>query len=131
MARSIGVCYRELEIRITTERNVRIARRRLGQRGHERCEFFRGIPLDEVLAAADEVAVVGEVRWARELKVTPFMRWLERGVQFEFSSIRGIEASWAHLYSSNSSIKRSSPGFTSIAEDDCPSRKTTAMRPLN
>jgi GT2 family glycosyltransferase len=57
-------------------------------------------------AGGEGVAVVGHVRWARGLRVTPFMRWLERGVQFEFSSIRGTEASWAHLYSCNCSLKR-------------------------
>lgn len=55
----------------------------------------------------EEVAVVGHVRWARELRTTPFMRWLEHGVQFDFPGIRGEEASWAHLYGANSSIKRS------------------------
>jgi Glycosyltransferase like family 2 len=55
---------------------------------------------------AEEVAVVGLVRWADGLEVTPFMRWLEDGVQFDFNSIPGEEASWAHLYGANSSIKR-------------------------
>ncbi len=55
---------------------------------------------------AEEVAVVGLVRWARGLPVTPFMRWLEHGVQFDFRTIAGEEASWAHLYGANSSIKR-------------------------
>jgi glycosyltransferase involved in cell wall biosynthesis len=55
---------------------------------------------------AEEVAVAGLVRWAKGLKVTPFMRWLERGLQFDFHSIPGSEASWAHLYGANSSIKR-------------------------
>jgi GT2 family glycosyltransferase len=55
---------------------------------------------------ADEVAVVGLVRWAPGIRVTPFMRWLEHGVQFDFPSISGSEASWAHLYGANSSIKR-------------------------
>ena len=31
-----------------------------------------------------EVGVLGLVRWADELRVTPFMRWLERGVHFDF-----------------------------------------------
>ena len=56
---------------------------------------------------AEEVAVIGHVRWAPELKVTPFMKWLEHGVQFDYPSIRGTEATWAHLYGANSSIKRS------------------------
>ena len=55
---------------------------------------------------ADEVAVVGHVRWARELTVTPFMRWLDHGIQFNFSSIDGIEPGWAALYGANASLKR-------------------------
>ncbi len=54
----------------------------------------------------DEVAVVGHVRWAPELKLTPFMRWLDEGVQFDYGSIVGTEAAWAHLYGANSSVKR-------------------------
>ena len=55
----------------------------------------------------DEVAVVGHVRWAPELKLTPFMRWLDEGVQFDYGSIVGTEAAWAHLYGANSSVKKS------------------------
>jgi len=54
----------------------------------------------------EEVACLGHVRWAAELKVTPFMRWLERGVQFHFSSIAGEWAGWAHFYTANVSLKR-------------------------
>jgi GT2 family glycosyltransferase len=56
--------------------------------------------------AADEVAVLGHVRWARELRVTPFMRWLEHGTQFDFGSLAGTEASWAHFYTANASVRR-------------------------
>jgi glycosyltransferase involved in cell wall biosynthesis len=55
----------------------------------------------------DHVAVVGHVRWAKGIRVTPFMRWLDDGVQFQFGTLDGDEASWAHLYGANSSIKRS------------------------
>jgi cellulose synthase/poly-beta-1,6-N-acetylglucosamine synthase-like glycosyltransferase len=55
----------------------------------------------------ERVAVVGHVRWAKGLRVTPFMKWLDDGVQFHFGSLSGDEASWAHLYGANSSIKRS------------------------
>ena len=55
---------------------------------------------------AAEVGVLGLVRWARGVEVTPFMRWLEYGVQFDYKSIPGTEASWAHFYSSNASVKR-------------------------
>jgi hypothetical protein len=34
------------------------------------------------------------------------MRWLEHGIQFDFHSIEGTEASWAHIYGANSSIKK-------------------------
>ena len=54
----------------------------------------------------DEVAVLGAVEWARELRVTPFMRWLERGVQFDFGTITGEEAGWGRFYTSNASVKR-------------------------
>jgi GT2 family glycosyltransferase len=54
----------------------------------------------------DEVVVLGLVRWARRVGVTPFMRWLEHGIQFDYESIHGTVASWAHVYSSNCSVKR-------------------------
>lgn len=65
----------------------------------EHLEWHRAHP-------ADGVAVVGHVRWSPELRVTPFMRWLDEGIQFDYRSIRGTEASWWHLYGANSSVKR-------------------------
>jgi GT2 family glycosyltransferase len=53
----------------------------------------------------EEVAILGHVRWAPELRVTPFMRWLDRGIQFDYQSIKGTDASWGQLYTANSSIK--------------------------
>jgi len=53
-----------------------------------------------------EVAVAGHVRWAPGIEVTPFMKWLDLGLQFDFASLPGTEGSWAHLYSANASIKR-------------------------
>jgi glycosyltransferase involved in cell wall biosynthesis len=53
------------------------------------------------------VAVLGHVRWAPELDVTPFMRWLERGPQFHYASIAGEEAGWGHFYTANVSVRRS------------------------
>ena len=52
------------------------------------------------------MGVLGRVRWARELKVTPFMRWLERGLQFDYGAIEGKEADAGHLYTANVSLKR-------------------------
>jgi GT2 family glycosyltransferase len=56
---------------------------------------------------AEEFAVLGHVRWARDLRVTAFMRWLERGIQFDYPSISGAEAGWWHFYAANGSLKRS------------------------
>jgi GT2 family glycosyltransferase len=53
-----------------------------------------------------EVAVLGHVRWARELRVTSFMHWLDHGLQFDFPSIEGEEAGWGRFYSANASVKR-------------------------
>jgi GT2 family glycosyltransferase len=59
-------------------------------------------------AQPDEtVGVLGRVTWARELRVTPFMRWLETGIQFDFDSITGEEAGWGRFYTANASLKRS------------------------
>jgi GT2 family glycosyltransferase len=55
---------------------------------------------------AEEVAALGHVTWARELRVTPFMRFLERGLQFDFGSIPGDDAGWGRFYAANASLKR-------------------------
>jgi GT2 family glycosyltransferase len=52
------------------------------------------------------VGVLGHVRWADELRVTPFMHWLENGVQFDYPNIAGIEAGWGRFYTANASVKR-------------------------
>ena len=56
---------------------------------------------------AENVAVLGHVRWAREVRVTPFMHWLDYGVQFQFPFIEGIEAGWGRFFGANVSVKRS------------------------
>jgi GT2 family glycosyltransferase len=55
---------------------------------------------------APEVGVLGHVRWADELPVTPFMRWLEHGIQFNYPSITGTETVWGNFYTANVSVKR-------------------------
>lgn len=55
----------------------------------------------------EEVGVLGHVGWARELHVTPFMRWLDMGMQFDFGGIHGAEAGAGRLYTANVSLKRS------------------------
>jgi GT2 family glycosyltransferase len=54
----------------------------------------------------DEVGVLGRVRWARGLSVTPFMRWLDMGFQFDYGSIEGTRAAPGHFYAANVSVKR-------------------------
>ena len=54
----------------------------------------------------EEVGVLGRVRWADELRVTPFMRWLEDGIQFDYARIDGVEAGWERFYTANASVKR-------------------------
>jgi GT2 family glycosyltransferase len=53
-----------------------------------------------------EVAVLGLVRWSKELDVTVFMRWLDRGIQFDYPFITGVEAGWGRFFSANVSVKR-------------------------
>ena len=53
-----------------------------------------------------EVGVLGKVRWARELKITPFMRWLDAGVQFDFANIKGVDAGWGRFAGANISVKQ-------------------------
>jgi GT2 family glycosyltransferase len=54
-----------------------------------------------------EVGVLGLVRWADELRVTPFMRWLEHGIQFDYPRIAaGSDAGWGRFYTANASVKR-------------------------
>lgn len=62
-------------------------------------QWHRGHP-------SQEVGVLGHVRWARELRVTPFMRWLEHGIQFNYPSIEGSETVWGNFYTANVSVKR-------------------------
>jgi GT2 family glycosyltransferase len=95
------------------------AARNLGWReARARLVLFLG---DDILAAPDllrehfawhgrhpeeTVGVLGHVRWARELHVTPFMRWLDRGMQFDYGAIEGTDADAGHLYTANVSLKR-------------------------
>ncbi len=54
----------------------------------------------------ERVGVLGRVRWADELRVTTFMRWLELGIQFDYPRIVGIDAGWGRFYTANASVKR-------------------------
>ncbi|MEA2425124.1 MAG: hypothetical protein QOH13_1534, partial [Thermoleophilaceae bacterium] len=52
------------------------------------------------------VGVLGHVRWARGLKRDAFMKWLDMGIQFDYSTIQGIEAGPGRFYTANVSVKR-------------------------
>lgn len=52
------------------------------------------------------VAVLGHVRWADELRVTPFMRFLEEGVQFDYAHMQAGDVGWGRFYCANVSLKR-------------------------
>jgi GT2 family glycosyltransferase len=54
-----------------------------------------------------EIGVLGHVRWARRPRPTTFMRWLDRGIQCDYGSIRGDRAGWWNLYTTNVSVKHS------------------------
>lgn len=52
-------------------------------------------------------AVLGFFTWSPELKVTPFMKWLEDGgPQFSYKKISGSWAHWSQLWTCNISFKR-------------------------
>jgi len=55
----------------------------------------------------EATGVLGHVRWAPELHISTFMRWLDTGFQFDFDKIQGIEAGWGRMAGANVSLKRS------------------------
>ena len=52
------------------------------------------------------IGILGHVRWSGELRTTPFMRWLDQGMQFDYPNIEGVEAGWGRFYACNASLKR-------------------------
>lgn len=53
------------------------------------------------------VGAIGRLRFADTLTVTPFMRWVEAGLQFDTGGLAGrTETGWWHLYTCNCSLKR-------------------------
>lgn len=53
-----------------------------------------------------EIGVLGLVKWSPQVRVTPFMRWLEMGIQFDYGRIGGTAVGWQQFYSCNVSVKR-------------------------
>jgi len=54
----------------------------------------------------EATGVLGLVQWAREVKVTPFMRWLDTGIQFDYANMVEGDVGWGRFYSANVSLKR-------------------------
>lgn len=53
------------------------------------------------------VGVLGPTSWRKGLRVTPFMRFIEDGFQFDYEALRERdETGWWHLYTCNVSLKR-------------------------
>ncbi len=51
--------------------------------------------------------VLGRVVWSPDIKITPFMYWLEHGgPQFKYDEIRQGEISWRYFWTCNLSLKR-------------------------
>lgn len=94
-ARNAGVAAGTAPLILFTDDDVLAGRRMVG--GH--LEWHRR-------HAATETGVLGRVVWAKEVQVTPFMRWLERGYQFDYGSIDGERAGWGHFYTANISVTR-------------------------
>jgi len=54
-----------------------------------------------------EVGVLGRIMWSGDSPVTPFMRWLEHGIQFDYRGLAaGGDAGWWRFYTANVSVKR-------------------------
>lgn len=63
---------------------------------------YHGTHIDE------KYAVLGYTTWSKDIRITPFMKWLENGgPQFKYWSIRDKEnVGYNHFYTSNISMKR-------------------------
>jgi len=54
-----------------------------------------------------KIAVLGYTTWSPEIEITPFMYWLENGGPlFNYSHIKGDEASWWQTWTCNISYKK-------------------------
>lgn len=70
-------------------------------------DFLRNHHATHEQHADSKTAVVGLTRWDLSLKLTPFMRWLENGAQFDYHRLAGkSEVDFQAFYTSNLSIKR-------------------------
>lgn len=55
---------------------------------------------------SDSIALIGQTLWNEEEKVTPFMKILENGIQFDFKNLDNSNVSFKNCYTSNISVNR-------------------------
>ena len=70
----------------------------------------------------EHVAILGYVTWSPDIKVTPFMHWLENGgPQFKYWSIQNYQrVPYCHLYTANISFKRELLLKNGLFDEDFP-----------
>jgi len=57
--------------------------------------------------AAKDIAILGHTSWHPELRITPFMEFIDRGTQFNYHVLKdGFEAPFGYFYTSNISLQR-------------------------
>lgn len=68
------------------------------------------------------VAVLGYTTWTPEIRITPFMRWLEDGgPQYKYWAIEDkLDAGYGHFYTSNISLRRSFLVENGLFDEDFP-----------
>jgi glycosyltransferase involved in cell wall biosynthesis len=69
----------------------------------------------------ESVAVLGYVTWSPEVKITPFMNWLENGgPQFGYNAIENDFVDFSHFFTCNVSIKRDFLINNGLFDEDFP-----------
>ncbi len=57
------------------------------------------------LSPAQNHVVIGKVEWDPNLNITPFMSYLENGIQFSFHKLNNENVDYRHCYTANVSVK--------------------------
>lgn len=66
-------------------------------------------------------AVLGYTTWSPEIKITPFMRWLENGGPlFSYHQISGVKINWQQAWTSNISYKKEFLLKNGLFDEDFP-----------
>ena len=66
-------------------------------------------------------AVLGLTTWSPEIKITPFMSWLEtKGPLFSYNQLKGVKANWRHGWTCNISYKKDFLLNNGLFDEDFP-----------